>query len=365
MSQSNTAVVPDCQTDRAREGYTDTHVVQPSLIKRGVAHMVLTLIWLSPRAGFRWLARHYGPRLLKRRQKRYRVADVNLGLCFPQISATERQALVDDFARKLVFAGQDVFRLWWGSPKTLTRRVRIEGGEYLDAAQKSGRPVVLLVPHTVGLEIGGLALAARYPMLGLTSEAKCGFKSWAMTRLRRRFADCIANRAMPVCRVLSQVRSGRILYYLPDEDHGHLGRSHFVPFFGQPTSTLAGTGRMLSVLNPLMLPCTTLLDFETGRYTVKLFPPVEGISANAEQNCALIRRELEKLIRLQPADYLWTMRMFNNCPDGSANPAYPDPTICPSTRHSREGGTKSAGADLNSQRLARRAKTRDGFRNPS
>lgn len=329
MLQSHQTAVYGRQNKLARKTYTDKSGGEsPSFIKRGLAHAILTLIWLLPRPGFRWFARRYGPRLLKRRRRRYHVATVNLAQCFPRKSAVQRNDLVDEFARKLVFAGQDMFRLWWSSPKTLGNRVKIEGSEHLDAACQQGRPVVLLVPHTVGLEIGGLALATRYPMLGLTSEAKCGFKSWAMNRLRRRFADCIANRAIPVCRVLSQVRSGRILYYLPDEDHGHLGRSHFVPFFGYPTSTLLGTGRMLALLDPLLLPCTTLLDFETGRYTVKLSPPVEGVSDNAEQNCALIRQELEKLIRLQPVDYLWTMRMFNNRPDGSANPDYPDSTIC-------------------------------------
>jgi len=40
------------------------------------------------------------------------------------------------------------------------------------------------------------------------------------------------------------------------------------------------------------------------------------------------------------------------------------PTAVPLTRHSRESGTKSAEADLNSLWLARRAKYMDVFRNP-
>lgn len=323
MPQSNPAAVPGSQLNLARQSYGDRELVPPSYGRRLLAHLLFTLVWLLPRAGFGWFARRYGPRLLQRRQRRYVVADVNVGLCFPHLNTAGRNQLLDDFARKLVFAGQDLFRLWWATPKTLAKRVRIEGSEHLDAARQTGRPIVLLVPHTVGLEIGGLALATRYPMLGLTSEAKCGFKSWALDRVRRRFADRLTNRAMPVCRVLSQVRDGRILYYLPDEDHGHLGRSVFVPFFDNPTCTLLGTGRMLALLDPLVLPCTTMLDMNTRRYTVKLFSPVTGVSRNAEQNCVLIRRELEKLVRLQPEDYLWTLRMFNNQPDGSANPDYP------------------------------------------
>jgi len=42
----------------------------------------------------------------------------------------------------------------------------------------------------------------------------------------------------------------------------------------------------------------------------------------------------------------------------------PGATAIPLTRHSREGGTKSAEADLNSIWLARRAKYMDVFRNP-
>lgn len=310
----------------ARKSYRAIETKPSRLACLGV-HVLLACLSLIPQTATHAFARRYGPRLLLKRQRRRQIVETNLRICFPDLAEADRAIMRDAFARKLVFSMQSSMRLWWGKKEKLRQQVRIEGAEYLAAARTGNRPIILLVPHTVGLEIGGLTLAAQYPMLGLTSEPKSPLKRWIWRRLRSRYADRILDRAMPVQRVLAELKAGRILYYLPDQDHGHLKNSVFVPFFGQSTCTMRGTGRLLALIQPTLLPCVTLLNFETGRYTVRIFPPVADISHDAEENCRLIRRELERLIRLQPEDYCWTLRVFNNQPDGTPNSNYPPPSL--------------------------------------
>ncbi len=178
----------------------------------------------------------------------------------------------------------------------------------------------------VGLEVGGLVLATRFPMLALTSEAKGSLEEWIFSRLRRRYSDVVLDRTVSMRRVIRELQGGRVLYYLPDEDHGHLKPSEFVPFFGRPTATLTGAGRLLAMAAVPVFPTGVYFDETSGVYTIRIHP---GITVNADPiiNCAMIRRETESLIRAQPSDYLWTLRMFNNEPDGSANPLYPPPKI--------------------------------------
>lgn len=325
MAENQSAVI---DTPQPRRGYVRGEHDRPGVLARFGVHAGMLLLKLLPRAWRDRLARRFGPRLLEKRWRRRQIVDVNLRTCFPDLEDAARGALQGEFATRFLRVALDLGDLWWGSQATLQRRITFDGAEHLDAVLAAGRPAILLSPHTIALDIGGLALCGRWPMLGLTSEPKSGLADWAFLRLRSRYSDYVFDRTMSVRRVIREVQGGRVLFYLPDEDHGHLKKSVFAPFFGKPTSTVLGTGRMLALAGAAVLPATTLFDAATGRYTLKILPPVADVSAtDAEHNCRVIRREIEALIRLQPADYLWTLRIFNNQPDGKANPEYPPPTI--------------------------------------
>lgn len=308
----------------ARKDYTKVQCRPPSLPGRVAVHLLFLVLCLIPDVLRDRIARRAGPRLLARRGRRRRIADVNLKTCFPDLPAHRREALRDAFATRLLRTMLDLGDVWWGSPRNLLRRVTFEGERHLEQARASGKPVILLVPHTVGLDIGGLALASRWPMLGLTSEAKSGLSEWALKRLRGRYGDRILNRSTPMRQVLREIESGRILYYLPDEDHAHLKRSVFASFFNEPTATLLGAGRLPILTGAKVVPTVTLYDPAQRRYRIRFFPALENLcDRDPVHNCNVIRLVLEKLVRTQPEDYLWTMRMFNNRPCGNPNPDYP------------------------------------------
>lgn len=317
----------DSEDRRPRRGYQQVDE-RPGLLARVGVHAGFLLLACLPARLRNSIARRFGPRLLERRWRRRQIVEVNLKTCFPELSDSQRAAMKVDFAERFLRIALDLGDLWWGTPRSLLKKIEFEGAEYLDAVRAAGRPIILLGPHTIGLDIGGLALCCRWPVLGLTSEAKSGLANWAFLRLRTRYCDRVIDRTVSVRRMIREVQGGRVLFYLPDEDHGHLKKSVFVPFFGKPTSTILGAGRLLALARAEVLPFTTLFNKTTGRYTVKILPPIADISSqDPEYNCMVIRRELEKLIRLQPQDYLWTLRIFNNQPDGKANPDYPPPTI--------------------------------------
>lgn len=317
----------DSEDRRPRREYQRVEE-RPSLLARVGVHAGFLLLVLLPLRLRNWIAARFGPRLLERRWRRRQIVDVNLKTCFPEMTDMQRAGMKAEFSERFLRIALDLGDLWWGTSRSLLKKIDFEGSEHLDDVRAAGRPVILLGPHTIGLDIGGLALCCRWPVLGLTSEAKSGLANWAFLRLRTRYCDRVIDRTVSVRRMIREVQGGRVLFYLPDEDHGHLKKSVFVPFFGKPTSTILGAGRLLALARAEVLPFTTLFNKDTGRYTVKILPAIADISADdAEYNCVVIRRELEKLIRLQPQDYLWTLRIFNNQPDGKANPDYPPPTI--------------------------------------
>ena len=120
----------------------------------------LALMWLLhflPLRQLEQVGEVFGALLYRFGKERRRVTLTNLRLCFPQMTDAERERLArrhfGAFGRSFVERGL----LWWASPARLRRLVRIEGLEHL--AAQAGRPVILLVPHFVGLDMGWARLA--------------------------------------------------------------------------------------------------------------------------------------------------------------------------------------------------------------
>lgn len=295
----------------------------PAWPKRCAIHAGMFLLYLLPLAARRAFANWLAPLLLRSRAKRGHIMAVNLRYCLPHLSSHEHDRISREMIARFVYALTDIGSLWFGSERAILRRTKIVGEEYLLRAQQENRPVVLLTPHTVGMEFGGLALARRHRMLGLASTDHGATRAWARRHYRNRHADRVLHRCESMRTLLREMHNGRILYYLPDEDLGQRKRSVFVPFFGRAVNTVLGSGRLIALSSAQVLPCLTTLDIERGVYTIRIDPPLADMDySDPVSICRRVRAELEQLIREAPRDYLWTQRMFQLLKDGSANPDY-------------------------------------------
>ena len=121
----------------------------------------LLVVWLLHLLPFRLLAlvgHGLGVMLFLLPTERRRVALTNLALCFPALPADERRRLARAHFAAFTRSVLDRGIAWWSSRERLMRIVQVEGWEHLDRC--AGRPVVLLAPHLVGLDIGAQRMAA-------------------------------------------------------------------------------------------------------------------------------------------------------------------------------------------------------------
>jgi len=102
--------------------------------------------------------------------ERRRVADINLHLCFPEMTEAERYVLVKRhfqvFARSLLERGI----LWWSPKQRIQKLIRVIGREHLQAVEN--QPVILLAPHFVGLDIGGSWMTQHVNLVSVYSNQK-------------------------------------------------------------------------------------------------------------------------------------------------------------------------------------------------
>lgn len=253
---------------------------------------------------------------------RRRVVLLNLRFCFPELSEAERTALARRHFRAFARSVLEHGVLWWGSKAEVQALVRIEGLEHWRSLD--GRPVILLAPHFVGLDMGGIRLAAEYRLNSVYSRTKDAVFDDILIHGRTRFGQTtLFARQDGIRPMVKTLKRGEPFYYLPDMDLG-IRDSVFAPFFGKPAATITGLSRIAQLAGAVIVPCITRQLPGSAGYVVCLYPawtdfPTDDLAADAARMNAFI----EERVREMPEQYYWLHKRFKTRPEGEANPYEP------------------------------------------
>lgn len=284
----------------------------------------LALLWLCsflPRSLFHLLAGRLGLLAMRLNKKRRQIAQANLELCLPELSAEAREELLRDNFRLAGICLLDLGVLWLRGNRRLEKYFRIEGEEHLDAARTSGRPIILLTGHTMALDHGAMALAIQYASHGVKAVSmykpqKNDLIAWLMYRSRTHLGVRIYAREEGLRPVVRDVRKGAAFYYLPDEDLGPK-ESIFVPFFGVQKATVPALGTLARLTDAQVIPCIAHYDEQEACYVVRALPPMADFpTGDREQDALLMNQALERMILLDPKQYMWVYKLFRTRPEG-------------------------------------------------
>ncbi len=251
--------------------------------------------------------------------KRRRIARLNLRLCFSELSSRQRAVLL---RRHFLMTGRsyaDLGFLAWASAARIERKIRVLGLEHLREQDAHARRVILLVPHCLGVNLGGV-LAGHHPMFSMFKPQRNALLDWFLNKARMRFGCRLLARKQgmrPVVRALSQ---GMAFYYIPDEDFGP-GRSVFAPFFGVHAATLPTLGRLAKLADAAVIPVYVRMLPGNAGSEVVLKPPLKDFpSGDRANDAARMNEVLEESIREMPEQYMWTFRLFKTRPDNAPSP---------------------------------------------
>jgi KDO2-lipid IV(A) lauroyltransferase len=283
--------------------------------------LALLLVWLLHFLPLRMLAalgHGLGVLLYLLPTERRRVALANLALCFPDLDARARHRLARAHFAAFTRSVLDRGIAWWSSRERLLRVVTVQGWENLAATK--GRPVVLLAPHFVGLDIGAQRLAAEHSAVSMYSRQKSPVFDAFLLAKRNRFGSAtLVSRQEGLRPVLRAMRAGLPLYYLPDMDFGARD-SVFVPFFGVPAATLPTLARIVRLTGAVVVPCITEQLPRGAGYLVRLYPPWENFPGPGEVDDIAGARSMNAFIEARvaemPAQYFWLHKRFKTRPPG-------------------------------------------------
>jgi KDO2-lipid IV(A) lauroyltransferase len=279
-----------------------------------VGRLPFPLIWL--------IGQGFGRLTYLFARNRRRVGRINLGICLAETPAPERERILRAHFGWLGVAALAQGVGWGISRRRLERLVRIRNRERIDRRLAEGRPVIVLVPHFVGLELGGAAFTGLvHSGVYMYQRIRDPVLDWRVRKARRQYGSVSVERSDDLRGLIREIKRGNPFFYLPDQDGGR--RGIFAPFCGIPASTVPMLGRFAAMTGAEVIP-TFARFLPWGRGLELSFDPPLGSypSGDPQADTAMMNGVIEARIQTMPEQYFWVHRRFKTRPPGEP-PLYP------------------------------------------
>ena len=273
----------------------------------------LPLIWQIK------IGKYLGRCLRRLPSKACRTAEINIKVCFPELSNIARRKLLERHFEALGASFIEMGIGWFTPIQQLRKFIRVEGRQHLSKALKKGNGVILFTAHFTTLEVGVAILQ------DLCDDCSCVYRPQRNTLIdtmiqkgRSRFAreQIPRNNVRAMLRNLK--RNGAVVY-LPDQTYAGK-QSEILPFFGQPTLTNIAMSRLAKLSGAIVLPYFFKRLSDDSGYVVNIEAPLPNFPTDDPSNdTRRLMQSLEAHIRTAPEQYLWIYRKFKRRPQ-----KYPD-----------------------------------------
>ncbi len=249
------------------------------------------------------------------------IAELNLKLCFPDLSTQELQHLTRRSLEENAKTGLELGAMWrWPVERLVELEDGVEGEDLLQQALASDRGTVLLAPHLGNWEFLNHFLMQRAQLVCLYRPPRIAELDDIILRARGR-TGCISAPATRggVRRVLQALRNGELVLILPDQEPLKANGVH-APFFGIPALTMTLVARILrrTGAQPLFVFAQRQ---PSGKFRVRFVEAPDGLADSDEVVAAAnLNAGVEACVRLCPEQYLWSYKRFKTSPPGVTTP---------------------------------------------
>ncbi len=292
------------------------------MVHKIIIRGALCLLWvlsLLPMSVLRFLGNGLGFIAYHLVKSRRNIGVINLTLCFPEMSLTEKHSIIKQHFKDLATSALEYGKMFYASEKKLKKIVVPKNIHYVEEYYLK-RPVILLCPHFVGLDLCALRMTIDIAGYSVYSKQKSEYLTNIIKNARQRFnlpqGGILFSRQEGLRNVIKEIkRTKMVLFYLPDQDLG-LRDSIFVPFFAHKTcATIDTLPKLARLTNAIIVPMVT---YRRGNhYEVEFFPPwTDYPTGNIEQDVIRMNSFIETGIMKALPQYFWLHKRFKTQPDG-------------------------------------------------
>lgn len=280
----------------------------------------LTLSAYLPWAVKIFLGKYLGILTLLLAKQRRHITQVNVRLCFPELSPAAQKQLVKDI---FIANGIGIFETATALVRDtsfLKQRINFTGREHLQNALAQGKGAIILGVHFSCLDLGGALHGQFFQVNTIYKPHKNPVFNRFIERGRSRyFVRQFSNKDLKT--LVRSIRRGHACWYSPDQDYGRKV-SVFAPFFGIEAASITMTARIAKMTGAPVLPLRIHRNPDNYTYTLEYLPALTNFPSGDEvADATKVNQAIEAMIRQCPEQYLWLHRRFKTRPD----PVTPSP----------------------------------------
>jgi len=243
------------------------------------------------------------------------TTQINLALCFPELSLIEQKKLLKKNFISVGIGVMETALAWFAPTKKLAHLGHIQGLEYVHQAIAEGKGAILVSPHFTTLQISGRLLSLKQPFAVVYRRQKNPVINYVTEKnLNKYYCRTIPRgdlRSMLRC-----LEENIPVWYTPDVDAG-LRNSIFVPFFGIQAATITTTSRLAKRSGAKTIGAFFYRRDDFSGYDLVGEPIFENFpSEDLDKDTAYINQVLENAIRKRPEQYIWQYKRFKTRPLG-------------------------------------------------
>lgn len=281
--------------------------------------LLFTLRWLPMPAAS--LGARGATKLLDRAvPKLRRVALINLGFAYPQMSDAERTGIVDGVFRSLARLLLAVAKMPSIHAGNVSEWIGYEGLENYHAAKAEGKGILVATAHLGNWELSAFAHALlTEPMNVMVRPLDNPLIDRMVERRRTATGNTLIHKKDGARAVLKALRQNQAVGMLIDQNT-NLAEGVFVRFFGETASANSGFVKLAYRSGAAVIPGFAFWDETTRRYTIHFYPRVP-LSGDLAEDTQRIHSIYEACIRQYPDQWMWIHRRWKTRPPGE-DPIY-------------------------------------------
>ncbi|HEY4975226.1 MAG TPA: lysophospholipid acyltransferase family protein [Steroidobacteraceae bacterium] len=252
-----------------------------------------------------WLLRHVG-------RFRVAVARDNLSRCFPDRSAAEIEALLDDYYRQLAQVAAEVLKMPDLSADQLRAHMQAHNVERVHAETRAGRSVLLLGAHQCNWEwvLQATVLFLQVPIEAAYKPLHAAGFDHELRKLRCRYGAHLIEAKRLLREVVRRRGELHAVALHADQMPASSGRRQWLTFLGRDTAFYPGPAE-IARLTGYAAFFVSMRRVSRGQYQVD-FLPISAAGERLESQVFTARYAalVEQMIRASPADWTWIHRRW-------------------------------------------------------
>jgi KDO2-lipid IV(A) lauroyltransferase len=285
--------------------------------KHWPARLSLKLVRICATLPFKWgiaVGTIIGHLLRLSLVKRRRVTQVNVDICFKDLTTQAREQLIKDI---FVANGIGLIETAWahyGKKDMFADKVDIKGQHLLDAALAQNKGVILLGAHFSTLDLGAVLFSyTNAPLNTLYRRHNNPVLDQAILAGRSRYCQPIERKNMR--EVIRKLKDNQCVWFAPDQDLTGKGNV-FVNFFGHCASTVTATSNLVRFNQSPLLMLAHYRKPDNSGYILEFSQVAPCDSNDKEAFAQVVNNTIETAIRKHPEQYMWMHKRFKTQPDG-------------------------------------------------